>query len=196
MPKTGLTAAEIRDKALDVTIEQIRRYGFDKVRLVDIAKDLGVSHTALYSHFADREAVLDAVSERWVNALESSLEAICRRDKDPVAKIHEWFQKLYRTKREKVLNDPELYKSFNVAAEGRKPFYRNHLTRMSGQLARLVEEAVAKKKLTKYPVETTIALLFETTAGFHNPRLVAQRVDGKRELLLKQVLDVVIDGLS
>ena len=196
MPKTGLTAAEIRAKALDVTIEQIRRHGFDKVRLVDIAKNLGVSHTALYSHFADREAVLDAVSERWVSALESSLEGICRKDKDPVAKIQEWFQKLYRTKREKVLNDPELYKSFGVAAEGRKPFYRNHLTRMSGQLARLVEEAVAKKKLTRYPVEATLAVLFETTAGFHNPKLVAQHVHEKREPLLKQVLDVVLDGLS
>src|ERR1700722_17558687 len=146
MPKTGLTAAEIRDKALEVTVEQMRRHGFDKVRLVDIAKELGVSHAALYSHFADRGALLDAVSERWLNALESSLEAICRKDKDPIAKIHEWFQKLYRTKREKVLNDPELYKSFDVAAAERKAFYANHLTRVSGQLTRLVEEAVAKKK--------------------------------------------------
>src|ERR1700730_12482652 len=102
MPKTGLTASEIRDKAIDVTIEQMRRSGFDRVRLVDIAKDLGVSHEALYTHFADRGALLDAVSERWVNALEISLEAICREDKDPVAKIHEWFQKLYRTKRDQV----------------------------------------------------------------------------------------------
>jgi AcrR family transcriptional regulator len=196
MPKTGLTAAEIRDKALEVTVEQMRRHGFDKVRLVDIAKDLGVSHAALYSHFADRGALLDAVSERWLNALEGSLEAICRKDKDPVAKIHEWFQKLYRTKRDKVLNDPQLYKSFNLAAQERKPFYTGHLTRMSGQLARLVEEAVARKQLTRYPVEATLALLFETTAGFHNPMLVAQHVHQKREPLLKQVLDVVLDGLS
>ena len=196
MPKTGLTAAAIRDKALEVTVEQMRRHGFDKVRLVDIAKELGVSHAALYSHFADRGALLDAVSERWLKALESSLEAICRKDKDPIAKIHEWFQKLYRTKREKVLNDPELYKSFDVAAAERKAFYANHLTRVSGQLTRLVEEAVAKKKLTKYPVEATIAVLFETTTGFHNPKLVARHVHEKREPLLKQVLDVVIDGLS
>ena len=196
MPKTGLTAAEIRDKAIDVTIEQMRRHGFDKVRLVDIAKDLGVSHAALYTHFADRGALLDAVSERWVNALESSLEAICRKDKDPVAKIHEWFQKLYRTKRDRVLNDPELYKSFGAAAEERKSLYTSHLTRVSAQLTCLVEEAVARKKLTKYPVEATIAVLLETTAGFHNLKLVAQHVHEKREPLLKQVLDVVIDGLS
>jgi AcrR family transcriptional regulator len=196
MPKTGLTATEIRDKAIDITIEQMRRCGFDRVRLVDIAKDLGVSHAALYSHFADRGALLDAVSERWVNALEISLEAICRKDKDPVAKIHEWFQKLYSAKREKVLNDPELYKSFNAAAEQRKEFYTSHLTHAYSQLTRLVEEAVAKKKLAKYPVARTVVLLLEATAGFHDPNLVAQRVHEKREPLLKQVLDVVINGLS
>jgi AcrR family transcriptional regulator len=196
MPKTGLTATEIRDKAIDVTIEQMRRYGFDRVRLVDIAKDLGVSHAALYTHFADRGALLDAVSERWVNALEISLEAICRKDKDPVSKIHEWFQKLYSAKREKVLNDPELYKSFNAAAEQRKQFYTSHLTHANSQLTRLVEEAVAKRKLAKYPVARTVVLLLEATANFHNPNLVAQRVHEKREQLLKQVLDVVINGLS
>ena len=196
MPKTGLTAAEIRDKALEVTVEQMRRHGFDKVRLVDIAKELGVSHAALYSHFADRGALLDAVSERWLKALESSLEAICRKDKDPIAKIHEWFQKLHRAKRDKVLNDPELYKSFSVAAEARKQFYTSHLTHMSRQLERMVEQAVAQKKLAKYPVDRTIALLLEATTGFHNPKLIAQRAHEKREQLLKQLLDVVIDGLS
>ena len=196
MPKTGLTAAEIRDKAIDVTIEQMRRYGFDRVRLVDIAKDLGVSHAALYPHFANREALLDAVSARWVSALEVSLEATCHKHKDPVAKIHEWFQKLYGAKREKVLNDPELYKSFNLAAELRKQFYTSHLTHAKRQLTRLVEEAVAEKKLAKYPVARTVVLLLEATTSFHNPNLVAQHVREKREQLLKQLLDVIINGLS
>ena len=196
MPKTGLTATEIRDKAIDVTIEQMRRHGFDRVRLVDIAKDLGVSHAALYTHFTDRGALLDAVSERWVNALESSLEAICRKDKNPVAKIHEWFQKLYSAKREKVLNDPELYKSFSAAADKRKQFYTSHLTHANRQLTRLVEEAVAEKKLAKYPVARTVVLMLEATASFHNPNLVAQHVHEKREQMLRQVLGVVINGLS
>jgi AcrR family transcriptional regulator len=196
MPKTGLTPTEIREKAIDVTIEQMRRNGFDRVRLVDIAKVLGVSHAALYTHFADREALLDAVSERWLNALEISLEAICRKTKDPVAKIHEWFQKLYSAKREKVLNDPELYKSFSAAAAQRKRLYTSHLTHANRQLTRLVDEAAAEKKLAKYPVARTVALLLESTANFHNPNLVAQHIHEKREQLLKQLLYVVINGLS
>jgi AcrR family transcriptional regulator len=196
MPKTGLTAAAIRDKAIEVTIGLMRRHGFDRVRLVDVAEDLGVSHAALYAHFADREALLDAVSERWLNSLESSLEATSRTDKDPIAKIHEWFQKLHRTKREKLLSDPEPYKSFHVGAEERKPFYTSHLSRMRRQVARMVGEAVAAKKLAKYPIDKTVTLLLETTAGFHNPTLVAQHIHEKREPLLRQVLDMVIDGLS
>jgi AcrR family transcriptional regulator len=196
MPKTGLTPSAIRDKTIEVTLEQMRRRGFDKVRLVDIANDLGVSHAALYTHFADRGALLDAVSERWLNSLENSLEAICRKDKDPIAKIHEWFQKLHRAKREKLLSDPEPYKSFHVGAEELKPFYTSHLTRMHRQLTHMVGEAVTEKKLTKYSIDRTVSLLFETTTGFHNPKLVAQHVHEKREPLLKQVLDVAIDGLS
>lgn len=196
MPKTGLTPAAIRDKAIDVTVEQMRRHGFDRVRLVDVAQDLGVSHAALYAHFADREALLDAVSERWLNGLESSLEVICRKDKEPISKIHEWFQKLHRAKRDKFLNDPEPYKSFHIGAEEQKPFYTGHLTRVHRQLAHMVGESVAEKRLTKYPVERTVSLLFEITTGFHNPKLVAQHVHEKREPLLKQVLDVAIDGMS
>lgn len=196
MPKTGLTPAAIRDKAIEIAVEQMRRHGFDRVRLVDIANDLGVSHAALYTHFADRGALLDAVSERWLNALESSLEVICRKDKDPIAKIHEWFQKLHRAKRDKLLNDPEPYKSFHVGAEERKPFYTSHLARMRRQLVHMVGEAVTQEKLTKYSIDRTVSILLETTTGFHNPDLVARHVHERREPLLKQVLDVAIDGMS
>jgi AcrR family transcriptional regulator len=196
MPKTGLSPTAIRDKAIDVAVEQMRRHGFDRVRLVDIAGDLGVSHAALYTHFTDRGALLDAVSERWLRALESSLEIICRKDKDPIAKVHEWFQRLHRMKRDKLLNDPEPYKSFHVGAEERKPFYTSHLARMHRQLAHIVGEAVTGKKLTKYSIDRTVSILLEATTGFHNPKLVAQHVHERREPLLKQVLDVAIDGMS
>jgi AcrR family transcriptional regulator len=196
MPKTGLTAIQVRDKAIDVAIAQMRQNGFEKVRLVDIAKDLGVSHAALYIHFADKEALLDAVSERWLKSLEAALERVCQKNKDPIAKIHEWFLTLYRMKREKVMNDPELYKAFKSAANQKKNIYEEHLAVMNGQLTEIVKRAIAQKKLAKYSIEKTVALLFEVTTGFHNPMLIARHLNEKRDNILKQVLDVVLDGLS
>jgi len=191
MPKTGLTTAQIRDRAIDVTMAQMRRHGFAKVRLVDIARELGVSHAALYIHFADRDALFDAVSERWLQALEASLAPICRKKKDPIASIHQWFLKLYRTKREKILNDPELYEAYSLAAKAQKPFFIDHLATMQGQLTDLVTQ----ENITKYPVENAVDLLFETTTGFHNPVLVAFHGGENREPMLKNVLDVVLNGL-
>jgi AcrR family transcriptional regulator len=196
MPKTGLTAVQVREKAIDVAIVQMRQNGFEKVRLVDIAKELGVSHAALYIHFADKEALLDAVSERWLKSLEAALERVCQKNKDPIAKIHEWFLTLYRMKREKVMNDPELYKAFKSAADQQKGVYKEHLAVMNGQLTKIVKSATTQKKLANYSIEKTVALLFEVTTGFHNPMMIVRHLNEKRENLIKQVLDVVLDGLS
>ena len=192
-----MSPAQIRDKATDIVVEQMRRYGFEKVTLVDIAKELGVSHAALYIHFADKAALLDAVSERWLRLIEATLQPIIQKNKDPIARIHEWFAKLYQIKRDRVLKDPELYKSFHVAAKSQKPFYREHLANMRCQLEEMVKRAVSEKKLTKHSVDKAVTLLLEATTGFHNPTLVEQHShDNKRESLLRQVLDTVIDGLS
>jgi AcrR family transcriptional regulator len=196
MPKTGLTAVQVREKAIDVAIAQMRQNGFEKVRLVDIAKELGVSHAALYIHFTDKEALLDAVSERWLKSLEAALERVCQKNGDPIAKIREWFLKLHQMKREKVINDPELYEAFKSVADQQKDVYKEHLVLMNGQLTEIVKSAAAKKKLAKYSIEKTVALLFEVTTGFHNPMLIARHLNEKRDNILKQVLDVVLDGLS
>ena len=41
MPRTGLTALEIKNKAVEATMVKMRQVGFDKVRLTDVAKKLG-----------------------------------------------------------------------------------------------------------------------------------------------------------
>ena len=196
MARTGLTPNQIQERAIDIAIDQMRRYGFEKVRVVDVAKELGVTHPVLYKHFADKDALFDAVSGRWLKVIEASLGAILSRKKDPIAKIHEWFLKLYQMKREKVLDDPELYKSFHFAANAKRPFYNDHLNKMFEQLTGLIKEAQAEKKLAKHSVEKTLRILLEATTGFHNPALIARHLHEKREPVLKQVLDAVIDGLS
>ena len=79
---------------------------------------------------------------------------------------------LHGAKREKVLNDPELYKSFNLAAEQRKQFYKSHLTHANRQLTRLVEEGLWRKRSSRStPSPGLLSSLLEATASFHNPSL-------------------------
>lgn len=196
MPRTGLSPEEIRSKAIDLTIQRMRSDGFDKVRLVDVAKAIGVSHVVLYNHFANKSALLEAVTERWLNKIDDELEKICQSKQDPIVKIHSWFKTLHRMKVEKVRNDPELYKSFDIAAEDQKTAVIKHLRTNQCQMVGLVNEAIANKKIRKANPEQTATILRESMVAFSHPKIVVQRIDEEREPLLKQTLDVVLRGLK
>lgn len=196
MPRTGLTASEIKEKAIDATVAKMREDGFDRVRLIDIAKELGVSHAALYSHFKDKTALFDAVSERWLREIDDSLEAICRRPKEPAEKILAWMITLHRAKIEKVLHDPELYKAFDFSTSIQKPFSKRHMETMHDQLLGLVKEAIAKRRLRDADPEAMAKVLQESMMSFHHPKLVAQFIHEKREPLLRLVLESVLKGLN
>jgi AcrR family transcriptional regulator len=196
MPRTGLTASEIKEKAIDATVAKMREDGFDRVRLVDIAKELGVSHAALYSHFKDKTALFDAVSDRWLREIDDRLEAICRGPKEPTEKILAWMLTLHRAKITKVLHDPELFKAFDFSTSVQKPFSKRHMDTMYEQLLSLVKEAVTKRRLRNADPEAMVRILQESTMAFHHPKLVAQHIDEKREPLLRLVVENVLKGLN
>jgi AcrR family transcriptional regulator len=196
MPRTGFTSDQIKEKAIAYAEANIRRFGFEKFRLVDIAKDLGVSHVALYNHFPDKSALLDIVSQKWLTAIDETLKKICEKEKKPGERIVEFFIKLHQLKREKVQNDPELFKAFNSASERLKPFVVDHLNTQFKLLRDLVSEAISKGEFQQENAERITHILFETTVSFHHPRLVAERLHEKREPSLKRLLSVVLKGLT
>lgn len=56
--------SQTHDQLLDGALTQFRTHGFAKTSMSDIAKASGVSRTALYKHFASKESVFRALSER------------------------------------------------------------------------------------------------------------------------------------
>ena len=99
-------------------------------------------------------------------------------------------------KREKVRHDPELYKSFSLASEVRKPFVLVHMENMRRHMTTLVKEAMAAKKMRKDSVEKVAAILRESMTSFSHPKLVVQFLKDNREPLLKQTLETVLNGLG
>lgn len=197
MPKTGLTSQQLKERAIECTISRMRKYGFEKVRLSEIAKDLGVTHAALYSHFSDKAALFDAVSERWFVDLDARLEVICTNEEklSPLECLTQWFLTLHQSKRAKVCNDPELFRAMNFASEIQKPFVRVHLQNMDRQLTSLVKEAIAQKLMRGKPKEL-VTVLFQATMSFHYPALVANHMNEEREEELQRILNALYKGLA
>lgn len=197
MPKTGLTQEQLKERVIEQTIERMRKFGYEKVRLSDIAKDIGVTHAALYAHFADKAALFDAVSERWIHDIDRQLTLVCNDAtlNDPLDRITKWFLVLHRAKREKVQFDPEIFRAFNMSAQIEKEFVQRHLALMEAQLASMVQRAIDAELLFG-EAKTIVKILFTATIEFHYPTMVLERISENREQLLEQILSAIYKGLK
>jgi AcrR family transcriptional regulator len=196
MPRTGLTSEDLKTVALDAAEKMIRRFGFEKTRLVDIAKEVGVSHPVLYRIFPDKAALFDAVSERWLRRIDAELAKVTTRKTSPSARIHEWFLTLYRLKREKVSQDPELYRAFNASAERQRPFIVDHLNETRRQLRQLATDAIEAGEIARRDPDQIAQTLFEATMSFHHPRLLLDQLETDRRATLKIILNILLAGLA
>jgi len=196
MPRTGLTAEQVKERAIALAAEKMNVLGFDRVRLVDVARDLGVAHSVLYKHFPDKSALLDAVSAKWTQACAEAGAKIAASPRSPSKLIVDWFVAIYRLKRERVLRDPELFKAYDLAAQKRKPFVVAYMTALHAQLGKLVRRAIAEKEFSAGSAEKYTAFLLEITRGFNYPAMVLQFPGKEREETLKQTLKLGLKALS
>ena len=59
----------LREALVEEAVDVVRAGGPEALSLRELARRVGVSHAAAYRHFAAREAVVDAVAERALEAL-------------------------------------------------------------------------------------------------------------------------------
>ncbi|MCF6376775.1 TetR/AcrR family transcriptional regulator [Nocardioides KLBMP 9356] len=86
MATTPYHHGNLRDALVEAAVEVVREGGPEALSLRELARRVGVSHAAAYRHFADREALVDVVAER---ALEAMVAQVHRRldrvdEPDPV----------------------------------------------------------------------------------------------------------------
>jgi AcrR family transcriptional regulator len=200
MPRTGWTTDELRSKALDAAERVIRLNGYDRSKLTDVARELGISHAALYKHFDSKEALLDAVTARWLARIDAGLTAVAKGPGSVSARLRDWFLTLHRLKREKIMADPELFRAFDSSTFKLSPAASSHLAYMHAQLGALIAEGIASGELQPGDPAQIAARLFEASLAFHHPRLVAERLDQDeardREAQLGQLLDLLLAGLK
>ncbi len=196
MPRTGLTQEELKHAILEALETNVRRFGLERTRLVDVAKSVGVSHSALYKLFSDKQSLLDEVSDRWLLHIESELEQVVKRNTKASRKLREWFVLLHQLKLKKVQADPELYAAFNMSASSERPFIRRHLAVNAAQLEQIVQQGMDTSEFKTGNVKMLAQTLATATLAFHHPRLVLDHMTRDRVPELNAVLKVLLEGIA
>ena len=79
--KASYHHGSLKDEAVRVALKIIQKKGIEDLTLREIAKELGTSATALYRHYADKNAILASVGEEGFRSLIETLRGKLRPNK-------------------------------------------------------------------------------------------------------------------
>lgn len=192
--ETTLTAEQILIAAEDV----FRRFGPTKATVVDVARTLGVSHSSVYRHFASKTALREAVNQRWLDQANRELAAIAAGDvtsSGAPARLHDWLETLFRTKRRKALEDPELFATFAVLTEENSAGIEQHIETLISQIAQIFQDGVDAGEFKLAHIQNTARAVFDATAPFHDPAYAPEWSSPEAERRFEAVWTLILGGL-
>ncbi|GAB2985746.1 TetR family transcriptional regulator [Streptomyces pseudoechinosporeus] len=193
MATTEILTAE---RILEATEEVLRRHGPAKATVVDVARVLGVSHGSVYRHFRTKAALREAVTKRWLDRTTETLSGILAEgERDPEARLREWFAALFAAKRRKAGDDPELFATYRVLAGENGEAVGRHLADLTGQLTEIVRAGVDAGVFTTADPATTARALFHATGRFHDPAYAPEWEQPGIDAEFEAVMDLVLRGL-
>ena len=190
-------------KALDTetilaaTEQVLRRHGPAKATVVDVARALGVSHTAVYKHFPSKTALREAVIRRWLRPVRQELDAVTRNtDLAPPERLHAWFTTQLAAKRAQLAADPELVATFRQLSTDHSEVTGEHVNEMIRQLSAIIAEGIDSGEFAPTEPRRAAHALFYATAGFHHPDLAETWMNPASDAALDEVLALLLGGLK
>jgi AcrR family transcriptional regulator len=187
-----LTAEEILDAAEDV----LRRFGPTKATVVDVARELGVSHGSVYRHFPSKATLRDAVAERWLAGVSGPLAAVADETGPAPRRVRRWLDRLVEAKQSRARDDPKLFATYVQIAGQSREVIRDHVAELVDQLARIIADGVRSGEFVAADPKNAARATFDATSHFHNPANVAAWSDPAIGSQYEQVRSLVLAGLE
>jgi AcrR family transcriptional regulator len=183
------------ERILDAAEEVLRRYGPAKATVVDVARFLEVSHGTIYRHFPSKVALRDAVAQRWLHRVSAPLAVIAEEQGSAIERLQRWFGQLMALKRQKVLDDPEMFATYSALAEEARGVVHAHVDELVGQLAQIIESGISSQEFKVTDSHQAAKAIFDATIRFHHPAHAAEWSNPEINTDFAQVWRLILAGL-
>ena len=153
---------ETRRRLFAALADLLTERGFDTITLADIASTAGVGRTAVYNHFADKEALLVGFiansTEEYADALEESLTDV----DDPVEQLRSYVRAMVQLKHDHHLPGSDLRSMLSRATQAR---LREHVTDFERVLRGILSRGIATGVFPEQDLSTTVPLVNACLSG-------------------------------
>ena len=188
-------AEETKRQIIDTALALLRRHGQDKLTVVDIARTLGMSHANVYRYFCNRNEILDALIDDWMAKVQAFAEGIARRPESASVRIESVLLEFHRRRRQKLVEDPEVYQTVQRVFELRPQALARHRQAIQSVFAQLVAEGIKNGEFHELKVDEATEILMDATVLFVHPLMIPSQLElpnDAAELRARRVVGAIL----
>ncbi|MCC3381657.1 TetR family transcriptional regulator [Paenibacillus farraposensis] len=185
-----------KERILDTAESVLRKFGFAKANMSDIARAIGVSHAAIYRYFENKAMLQQAVVERWMNGVFEPLAQSMKEAGSPETRLYHWLSALRMFKRERARQDPELFAMYARLVADTPGALEIHIEHLLEQLQILIEDGKAAGIfICDNPRQAALGVFLATTR-FHHAAFVSEWEEPEADSRFEAIWHMLLRGLS
>jgi AcrR family transcriptional regulator len=190
------SSSETRSLILQSAEALLRRYGNDKLTVVDIARSLNMSHANVYRFFKTKSDILDAIIDEWLTKIERFIEEIAQRPIPAAARIEAIVLELHRKRKQKLQQDAEVFEAYRHIVEIRPDAAARRREKILRMFQRLIEEGIESGEFSGVDSLKAATVLKDATCLFLHPLLIPTTLNEDTDSRAKDVARFILAGFS
>jgi len=185
---------DTRGEIIETAKTLLRRYGHDKMTVVDIARALGMSHANVYRFFRNKSEILDAIIDEWLSKLEIFVEEVAVRPISAAARLEAVVLELHRRRKQKLLKDAAFFETYRRVVEVRPEVASKRREKIGQVFKRLIEEGTRSGEFAAVDAARASIVLKDATSLFLHPFLIPTILHEPTEARARNVVRFVLGG--
>lgn len=186
----------MRKELLDCFESIIQQRGGKAVTLAELAAAANMSPTNVYRFFESKDALYEALAERWFAPKVRIMEEVIASDLSARNKLYEFYARRFRLMRQNHDSDPVLFKSYLELGHEHFDVVRGYIDLGDQYLAMIVADAMGEGYFTHLTVDETVSLINLMVHVFCDPDMVVMLYHSLSEAKLAQIVDTIFTGLG
>ncbi|MEI9886102.1 MAG: TetR/AcrR family transcriptional regulator [Rhizomicrobium sp.] len=178
----GPAEHERREQIIRAADEHIRKVGYRRTSVAEIARVIGFSTAYIYKFFDSKRAIGEAICAMTLGKIDDALWAVAQGPGSAEARIGLIYKTLAEQGRDLFFNERQLHDITLVAVEERWSAIEEHLEALTQIVRRIVLDGrEAGEFERKTPIDEVCLAILKTMATFAHPMLLQLELDRLEE---------------
>lgn len=182
------SSADPRGRLLAIAASHLRRSGRNRVRLVAVAEEAGMTHANVYRYFSSREDLLDGVAAASLRPVETHLADVAGAPDPADDKLERMILALARGYRELLEREPHIFELYAAAVAESRPVARRHLGRVRRLFGEAIDEGRGAGIFEVSDRQAAMAFLIDALHRFTHPASIFSDAHRPRSMIDQRLL--------